>query len=185
MAITTGISETIANELRGAISAIESFLESWEENVDRLVEFLGVTESVFILGRGPSMASAMTGSLILKESAKVHAEGMSSGQFRHGPLELASPGFAAIVFASSGQTKALNLRLARDIAEFGGKVVLIGEGEDTHPKGILTLPLPALKELYAPLTEIVPVQLLARRLAIEKGLKPGEFERAKKVTRHE
>jgi glucosamine--fructose-6-phosphate aminotransferase (isomerizing) len=140
---------------------------------------------VFILGRGPSLTSAMTGSLILKEAAKVHAEGMSSGQFRHGPLELASPGFSAIVFASSGRTKALNLRLAQDIAEFGGKVVLIGGEKDTHPKGILTLNLPALKELFAPLAEIVPVQLLARRLAIEKGLKPGEFEKAKKVTRHE
>lgn len=185
MAITKGTSETIATELRGAVSAIDSFLERWEEKIDRLVKFLGVTESILILGRGPSMASAMTGALILKEVAKVHAEGISSGQFRHGPLELASPGFAAIMFASSGRTKSLNMRLARDIAEFGGKVVLIGGEEDTQLNGILTLSLPAQKELYAPLTEIVPIQLLARRLAIEKGLTPGEFERAGKVTRHE
>jgi glucosamine--fructose-6-phosphate aminotransferase (isomerizing) len=185
IAITTGTNEIIATELRGAVSAVDSFLERWEEKIDRIFKFLGVTESVFVLGRGPSMASAMTGALILKEVAKIHAEGMSSGQFRHGPLELASPGFAAIVFASSGRTKALNVRLARDIAEFGGKVVLIGEDEDTQQNGILTLDLPALNELYAPLTEIVAVQLLARRLAIEKGLSPGEFERAGKVTRHE
>jgi glucosamine--fructose-6-phosphate aminotransferase (isomerizing) len=185
IAITTGISDKIANELRGAVSAIDSFLERWEEEIDRLVEFLGVAESIFVLGRGPSMASVMTGSLILKEVAKVHAEGMSSAQFRHGPLELASPGFAAIVFASSGRTKSLNVRLVQNIAEFGGKVVLIGEGEDMQLNGILTLPLPAIKEIYAPLTEIVPIQLLARRLAIEKGLNPGKFERAGKVTRHE
>jgi fructoselysine-6-P-deglycase FrlB-like protein len=89
------------------------------------------------------------------------------------------------VFASNGRTKALNMRLAQEIAEFGGKVVVFGEAEDLKQKGILTLNLPAQKELYAPLTEIVPVQLFSRRLAIEKGLRPGKFERAGKVTRHE
>jgi glucosamine--fructose-6-phosphate aminotransferase (isomerizing) len=185
MAITTGINERLANEFSEAVNAIDSFLERWNEKVDRMVEFLGVVNSIFVLGRGPSVASAMTGSLILKEVAKVHAEGMSSGQFRHGPMELASPGFAAIVFAPNDRTKALNLRLAQDIAEFGGKVVLFRGEESTHPKSILTLSLPAQKGLYAPLTEIVPIQLLSRRLAIEKGLKPGDFERAGKVTRHE
>lgn len=185
MAITTGINGKIADEFSAAVNAMDSFLEKWDEEVDRMVEFLGLVDSICVLGRGPSVASAMTGSLILKEVAKVHAEGMSSGQFRHGPLELASPGFAAIVFASNGRTKALNVRLARDIAEFGGKVVLFGEEENMQMNGLLTLSLPALKEIYAPLTEIVPIQLLARRLAIEKGLSPGKFERAGKITRHE
>ena len=185
MAITTGIDGKIANEFGDAVHSIESFLERWDEEVDRMVEFLGEIHSIFLLGRGPSMASVMTGSLILKEVAKIHAEGLSSGQFRHGPLELASPGFAAIVFAPEGRTKALNMRLARDIAEFGGKVILCSDENDMPKNGILTLSLPLQKELYAPLTEIVPVQLLSRRLAIAKGLRPGEFERAGKVTRHE
>lgn len=185
MTITTGFDGEIANELSEAVHSIESFLERWEEEIDRMADFLGDIHSIFVLGRGPSIASVMTGSLILKEVAKIHAEGMSSGQFRHGPLELASPGFAAIVCASGGQTKALNIRLAQDIVEFGGKVILFDDEKDMSKNGILTLRLLAQKELYAPLSEIVPIQLLARRLAIGKGLKPGEFERAGKVTRHE
>jgi glucosamine--fructose-6-phosphate aminotransferase (isomerizing) len=185
MAVTTGIDKKIVDEFNEAVDAIDNFLERWDAEIERMIEFLGEVNSIFVLGRGPSVASVMTGSLILKEVAKVHAEGMSSGQFRHGPLELASPGFAALVFASNGRTKALNMRLAQEIAEFGGKVVVFGEAEDLKQKGILTLNLPAQKELYAPLTEIVPVQLFSRRLAIEKGLRPGKFERAGKVTRHE
>lgn len=185
MTLTTGIGGKIANELNETVYSIESFLERWDEEIDRMAEFLGEIKSIFVLGRGPSMASVMTGALILKEVAKIHAEGMSSGQFRHGPLELASPGFAAIVFASNGHTKALNVRLAQDIAEFGGKVILFGEAGGAQRKGILPLSLRIQNDLYAPLTEIVPIQLLSRRLAIEKGLRPGEFERAGKVTRHE
>ena len=185
MAITTGIDGKIADKLSEAVHSIENFLDKWDEEIDRTVEFLGEIRSIFLLGRGPSMASVMTGSLILKEVAKVHAEGMSSGQFRHGPLELASPGFAAIVFAPEGRTKALNLQLARDIVKFGGKVILFSDEKDVPKNGILPLNLPIQTELYAPLIEIVPIQLLSRRLAIEKGLKPGEFERAGKVTRHE
>ncbi len=185
MAITTGITGMIANEFNAAVHSIESFLERWDKEIDRMIEFLGDVHSICLLGRGPSMASVMTGALILKEVAKVHAEGLNSGQFRHGPLELASPGFVAIVFAPEGRTKALNLRLARDIVQFGGKVILIGEAEDMPKNGVLTLSLPVQTELCAPLSEIVPIQLLSRRLAIEKGLKPGEFERAGKVTHHE
>jgi len=127
----------------------------------------------------------MAGALILKEAAKMGAEGSSAGQFRHGPLETVAPGFAAVVFAMQGRTRDIDLRLALDIAEFGGRVVVVGSDEELRQERIFYLALPLLHEFCSPLLEIVPIQLLSWRIAREKGLQPGKFDQAKKVTLYE
>ena len=182
MALTSSLDRQEAQGLYAAADGVECYLERWEEHTDRLAEFVGPVDCLSLLGRGSSVASTAAGSLILKEVAKVKAEAMSGGQFRHGPLEVASPGFLAFVFAPPGRTRALNLRLARDIVRFGGRVVLIDSDGDAQGEGMLNLVLPPLQELYAPVVEIVPLQLLSRRMALDRGLSPGQFERAGKVT---
>ncbi len=146
MALTSGIDRQQTQGLHAAIDAVQGFLDRWEESIDQLVDFLGRVDSLYLLGRGSSLASAMTGALIVQETAKMYAVGMSAGQFRHGPLEVASPGFAAVVFAPPGRTNQLNRRLADDIAAFGGKVVLIGSGAEAGER-VFLLNLPPLEEL--------------------------------------
>lgn len=184
MALSTGIERRIIQGLHAAIDAIEGYLREWEEHTARLFTFLQGSERLVLVARGPSLASAAAGSLILKEVARVPGEALSAGQFRHGPLEIAAPGFAAFVFAPQGKTQSLNLRLAHDIARFGGKVVLIGDAA-LQEERVFHLALPVLDELCAPLAEIVPLQLLARQMALAQGLTPGRFEQAGKVTREE
>lgn len=185
MYLTSSLNKQGVQGLYEAVEAMESFLEGWREKIDNMFDFLGRIDCLSLLGRGPSVASAMAGGLILKEAAKIRAEGMSAGQFRHGPLEVVSPDFAAVVFAMQGRTKDINWRLAHDIAEFGGKVVIIGGDGELQRKRIFNLVLPPLDEFCSPLLEIMPIQLLSWRIAAEKGLQPGKFDKAKKVTLHE
>ena len=184
MYLTSTMSKQVKS-LYAAVEAMESFLEGWRERIDGLVDFLGKMDYLSLLGRGPSVASAMAGALILKEAAKMRAEGMSAGQFRHGPLEAVSPDFAAIVFAMQGRTRDINLRLAQDIAQFGGKSIIIGSDEELQGERIFNLTLLPLDEFWSPLLEIVPIQLLSWKLAGEKGLQPGTFDKARKVTLYE
>jgi len=185
MYLTTTMNKHRVQRLYAAVEAIDSFFEQWGERSDALFDFLGDVDYLSLLGRGPSMASAMAGALILKEAAKMRAEGVSAGQFRHGPLEVVAPDFAAIVFAMKGRTRDINLWLAHDIAEFGGKVVIIGSDEELEGEKIFNLALPLLDEICSPLLEIVPIQLLSWRIAKEKGLPPGKFDKARKVTLYE
>jgi glucosamine--fructose-6-phosphate aminotransferase (isomerizing) len=184
MALTTGVDPQTVQSLHAAIDALEGYLREWEERTANLSAFLAGSERLALLARGPSLASAAAGSLIVEEVAKVQGRAMSAGQFRHGPLEIAAPGFAAFVFAMSGKTQSLNLRLAHDIARFGGKVVLVGDAASPEERAF-HLALPTLDELCAPLAEIAPLQLLARQMALDKGLTPGQFDKAGKVTREE
>jgi len=47
--------------------------------------------SIYILGRGFALPIALEGALKIKEVSYVHAEGMSSGALKHGPLALINP----------------------------------------------------------------------------------------------
>jgi hypothetical protein len=50
-----------------------------------------------VIGKRDNTATALAGGLILKEAAKVPAEGYIGGEFRHGPLEIAGPGLTAVL----------------------------------------------------------------------------------------
>jgi glucosamine--fructose-6-phosphate aminotransferase (isomerizing) len=172
-------------QLSSAVDAMERFIERWKETIEALLAFLRGANRLVLLGRGPSVASAMAGALILKEAAKLPAEGTTAGQFRHGPLEEVSADLGAVVFAMPGRTQDLNLRLAQDIARFGGQVVVVGSEDPSPGENMYSLALPRLDEFCAPLAEIVPFQLLAWRMAAERGLTPGLFSHMGKVTLEE
>ena len=53
---------------------------------------------LFLTGRGSSLSAVGTGALIIKEAARVHAEGMSSAAFRHGPIEMLRPDMLIAVY---------------------------------------------------------------------------------------
>ena len=133
---------------------------------------------ITFVGRGPSYATALAGSLLFKETARLSADALSSAQFRHGPLEIAGPGHRAVICAGPGATFAYDMRLADELHACGSEVWLIGAVQTTRRYPITTLPQLA----FAPFAEIIPLQLAARALTLACGLVPGEFARIGKVT---
>ena len=118
-----------------------------------------------------------TGSLIIKESAQFHAEGMSSAAFRHGPMEMVGPETFVLVFSGDRKTQDLNRKLLHDIQAQGGKAQLVGEGTVTP-----TFCVPEVPSSVRPIVEILPVQMITLALAARAGREPGCFKLASKVT---
>ena len=167
----------IIREFAGGVSEVAAYLEKWRAHIAQLGEQFARLQHLFLLGRGISLAAAGTGALILKESTRFHAEGMSGPAFRHGPLEMVSPGLFAVVFAGAAGTAPLNERLVGDIRLAGGRAALVGAKSDLSP-----FQIPAASARLLPLLEILPVQMLSLALAAIAGREPGRFERATKVT---
>ena len=154
------------------------YLEHWDEQLESLARAVtGAT--VFIVGRGASMAAVQTGALIIKEASKVPAEGMSAPQFRHGPLELVGPDTTVIHLAGERTEIDLNHQLALDVARAGGNSVwLASDSKGDDPC------LPAISGANAlPIAEILPLQLLSVLLAERSGVEPGAFRHIEKITR--
>lgn len=158
---------------------VAAYLADWDAHI-AVATSLGLpSRTTFILARGASLASARTGALLVKEAAKVHAEAMSSSEFRHGPLELVDKDFVAVMLAGDAMTLDLNLRMAEDIERRGGTVGWIGR----TPEAGVHLTMPELSGAARPIGEILPLQMLSVAAAIQGGYQPGTFRHASRVTR--
>jgi glucosamine--fructose-6-phosphate aminotransferase (isomerizing) len=180
--LSNGDKDVAARELLAAADAMQSYLVNWQEKVRELDSLVGEYQQLFFLGRGASMSAVWNGSLINMEAARCAFEGMHAADFRHGPLELASAGFTALVFAGSSPSSELNRDLALEIIRYGGRALWIDMIQDGE---LPTLLLPPAGEVTRPLLEILPLQLLSLAMAGRKGLQAGQFRYISKVTARE
>jgi glucosamine--fructose-6-phosphate aminotransferase (isomerizing) len=169
-------------EMQSAANMMETYLAGWENRMQELDSMLGQFDTLFLIGRGSSMSAVWNGSLINKEAAKCAFEGMHAADFRHGPLELAAEGFAALILAGSASTSALNRELALEILSHGGKVIWLDSAPDPD---VPTFLYPQTSDLARPLVEILPMQLLTLVMAKRKGLEAGKFRHVTKITGRE
>ncbi len=164
-------------QLEVVAPAVEQYLRDWKTHVAGFARHLTDIEHLFIVGRGSSLAAVGTGALTIKESDQVHAEGMSSAAFRHGPFEMANDKTFVLVFAGDSRTRDLNLGLLRDLENMGVRCAWGGEdAEDAE------LRFPAIAPALRPVMEILPVQMVTLALAGLANREAGRFVRATKVT---
>lgn len=176
--LTDDTVEDSIDDVRRVAEAIRVGLPRWEAGASKAVQVNKMPTYAVFLGRGLSRASALTGALIVKETAKFPTEGMTSGQFRHGPIEAVQPGVTVVMFTSPGRTDVLHAPLSERIASLGGHVISIG----APLPGAVTIEIPDFGEMLSPLLEIIPVQYLAARWADERGFEIGSFRYSQKVT---
>ena len=165
----------------GASEAVGTVLDD-ETLAPRLADAAD-QETLVVLARGPARAAAEMGALTLKECG-VTAESYETAAFRHGPFELAGPGLGAVVVATEPETRSLDIGLAADLVGTGASVVVVSSEGDV-PEGALAVRIPTVDRLLSPAVSIVPIQLLAWRLANARGRIPGVYTRASKVTTRE
>ena len=175
-----GSFDTAAEEVRHMLPSFASLVEASMNSLAEWDEFLMPPATVYLLARGPSLASAHEGALLFHEVAKSPAVAMPIASFRHGPVEVVDQNFRGILFAPQDSTRDLNLSLARDLVDFGGRIRLIG------PSGpALRDPqwcdVPSAAETLQPILEIVPLQAAAFQLAVLRGIEPGSFRFAPQV----
>jgi glutamine---fructose-6-phosphate transaminase (isomerizing) len=182
-----GVAEIAARgaaDAERAAAAAEALLRDPVALADRVHAAVADRPSLVVVGRGTARAAAEMGGLVLKEAAQVQAESLDTGEFRHGPLELAGPELGLVVVATEAATRTIDLGLAAEVAATGaGALVIAGAaGEDLPPGAIAT---GELTPVLAPAVAVIPLQLLAWRIAREKGRDPGRFMLATKVTTRE
>ena len=180
--ISADAAASFAGLCASALPGLSPFIEDCFQASESWREWLDGSGPLYLLGRGPALASVYEGALLLHETAKASAVSMSCGQFRHGPVEAVSGEFRAVVFGTSEKTRGLDRSLADDLVRMGAKVRWIGpEGDgDGHVPSLV--PWPEVSPSLASIFEIVPLQFAAYRLASWRGIVPGDFRYASEVT---
>ena len=171
-------------QAREAAQSVERVLDRIDERARVLRTWLGDRPILTLLGRGAARAASEMGALTLKEAARFPAESMQSAQFRHGPLELAGREAAVVLIATEPTTRELDARLATELMATGAAVLLVTCDGEPVP-GVQTIALGEVDRALAAAPAIVPIQLLAWRLAVDRGYRPGTYTRASKITTRE
>ena len=144
-----------------------------EEEYRRVAEtVLAEARDVLYLGRGSSFPIALEGALKLKEISYIHAEGYAAGEMKHGPIALIDETVPVVVVAP---TDAIFDKTASNFEQAkarGGKLVLLSDAAGVGRLGnqaVVSVILPTVDPVVAPILYTVPVQLLAYYTAVAKG----------------
>jgi len=172
--------DSAAEEVRRLLPSFASLVETSMDSLTDWNALLTPNSALYLLARGPSLASAHEGALLFQEVAKHPAIAMPIASFRHGPVEVVDANFRSIVFVPQDHTRDLNLSLARDLVRFGGRICMVGP---YHPQmqDARWCATPSASPTLAPIFEIVPLQAAAFQSAVLRGIEPGSFRYAPQV----
>ena len=169
------------DQLLGALDRLPDFLGQAIEqcNWSALGQGLDPGASLFVLGRGPTLAIAREAALKFKEVCTIHAEAYSAAEVMHGPLALIKPGFPVLALAARDAGQASIMATAHAIATKGAAVYATSES-DGEP---IALPFVATGHpLTDPLTLIAGFYAFIEELARQRGLDPDHPAHLQKVT---
>ena len=160
-------------ELNNIPSKINYVLNN-HQNVITFSNTLKDYNNVFFIGRGLSYLTCIEGSLKLKEVTYIHSEAIASGELKHGTISLIDENIYVIALTSSLREKTLSN--IEEIKARNGKVFTISDKDSSYI-------IPSTLDIFYPLLEIIPLQLLALYTGLNKKLdidKPRNL--AKSVT---
>jgi len=166
----------LLKELDKVPEFIDEALES-EDLVKELSKRYNYARDFFYLGRGYSYPTALEGALKLKEITYIHGEGYAAGELKHGPLALIDEGIPVVVIIPPGDNYRKTMSNLEEVKSRGANVLAIGSAGDESLKSKVNDVIPIndnVKEIIAPLVYIVPLQLIAYYITLEKGHDPDK-----------
>jgi len=171
--------EKILENLRRAPEFVESVL-TVNPMLRELAAELIEKKDFFYIGRGLGFPTALEGALKLKEISYVHAEGLSAGELKHGPLALIEEGMPVVAIAPGSEIYNKMVSNIEEARTRGAEVVAFSDREETPGR---LIKMPSVPDYLVPIVYIVPLQLFAYHLAVLKGNDPDKPRNlAKSVT---
>jgi fructoselysine-6-P-deglycase FrlB-like protein len=169
--------------LRSVPDAIARALDV-AEAAESLAARLTYVQQLVVSARGYAYAIARELALKLEEACYITALGLSYADLEHGPIAVVDADTPALLVAASRDTAMLGAMtaLARRCRRDGGHVYGIGGDEEFAAACHAALPDAGLPAELAPLTLVIPGQLLTEAIARAKGIDPDRPRALRKVT---
>ena len=107
----------------------------------------------------------------MKEISYIHAEGYPAAEMKHGPIALIDENMPVVFIATKDSIYEKVLNNIEEVKTRNGRVIVIAtEGDDLikkHADSVIYVPQTI--ELLTPLVTIIPLQLLAYHIAVQRG----------------
>ncbi|MEM4522272.1 MAG: glutamine--fructose-6-phosphate transaminase (isomerizing) [Nitrososphaeria archaeon] len=184
------LSQDEIDELKASLNRIpdvvENILETCEEKVKEIAIKYSKEKLFLFLGRGISTATALEGRLKLLEISYTPSLAYPAGESKHGPISVVEDGVPTIFICPNDETRKEILGNIMEMKSRGAKIISICEEGDQKIKNLSDDVVEIPKQIHpilSPIPYIIPLQLLAYYIAVEKGLDPDKPRNlAKSVT---
>ena len=162
---------SLTRELRQIPDKIDAILKK-NDDIKSLARVYTYASNFLYLGRGWNYPVALEGALKLKEISYIHAEGYPAAEMKHGPIALVDNMMPVLFIATHHQGYEKIVSNMQEVKARGGRIIaVITEGDDSMAKiADETISIPTTLAPLAPLLTVIPLQLLAYHIAVEKGL---------------
>ena len=171
--------QKLIGDLRAQGCQIERQLAAWQTRMAFLARKYKDASNFLYLGSGIHYAIAREGALKLKEASYVPAEGYPAGEIKHGPNALVSDSVPLVVIATfdpnheaSAQRYEKTVRLLEEMKAQGARVIALANAGDDAIRDLVTdsVEVEQAAEYLLPISEVVPFQLFAYFMAMERGV---------------
>ncbi len=164
------LAQAVSHGLHRMPAAIEEVLRREPEAI-AAAEAVVTADDVYFIGRGLDYAIAMEGSLKLKEISYLHSEAMPAGELKHGTLALITDDVPVVVILTQRDVYDKTISAVQEVKARGGKIIAVAYDTDTEidKYADIVMRIPDMDDLLAPVAAVVPLQLLAYHVALQRG----------------
>jgi glucosamine--fructose-6-phosphate aminotransferase (isomerizing) len=164
---------------------IQNILDHQTDRIKEIARKYQDMQNCLFLGRRYNFPIALEGALKLKEVSYVHAEGYPAAEMKHGPIALVEESLPVIFVATRDRVHEKIVSNMQEIKARQGKLISIVSEDDNVASSLSDdfIQIPQTHEIIAPLLSVIPLQLLAYYVGVERDLdvdKPRNL--AKSVT---
>jgi glucosamine--fructose-6-phosphate aminotransferase (isomerizing) len=167
--------EDLEEKLQQIPDIVETILKTQEEKIKLLAKKYKDKQCFFFLGRGISSATALESRLKLLEIAYVPSLAYPAGESKHGPISLIESGFPVIFICPKDETRKTIMGNIMEMKARGASIIAIIEEGDEETKRIVDdyVEIPkGFPEVLSPIPYVVPLQLFAYYVAVERNCDP-------------
>ena len=153
----------------------DTIVRTQEEKVKQIAKKYKDSKVFFFLGRGISTATAYEGRLKLMEIAYIPSIAFPAGESKHGPISLIENGFPVVFICPKDDCHKTLIGNIMEMKARGAHIIAIIEEGDEDIKALADdyVEVPkGIPGVLSPIPFVVPLQLLAYYVALEKGYDP-------------
>ena len=166
-------------------SEYDAIVSGVQELPEKLQKFLEHTEdipyfasryfnhnSIFFIGRNLDYAMGLEGSLKLKEISYIHSEAYASGELKHGTISLIEPGTLVVALGTYAPLFDKAMSNVVEVKARGAEVLALTCEEFRERMGKTAdsvIAVPSVHPVLQPSVGVVPLQLFAYYVALQRG----------------
>jgi glucosamine--fructose-6-phosphate aminotransferase (isomerizing) len=162
--------QVITRELRNLPELVSEVLQL-DPVIYEIAECFFEARNFIYLGRGYNFPVALEGALKLKEISYIHAEGYPAAEMKHGPIALIDHEMPVIFIATHDGTYNKILGNIEEVKARNGRIIAIVNDGDRQIRGLAdyVVRIPKTIDVLSPILSVIPLQLLAYRIALFRG----------------